>query len=362
MKHSKIKFYPAFQPVAFLYGMGVKIRNWLFDWKLLPSEQFSIPVICVGNLAVGGTGKTPHVEYLIQMLSDKYKVAVLSRGYKRKTSGYILADETNTASDIGDEACQIKFKFPHVIIAVDKNRRRAMRHLLAMPKDVRPQVVLLDDGFQHRYIKPSFSIIVTDYSRLFVDDKLMPAGRLREPVEFIKRADMIVVSKNPETVDLPCFLGIVNTMSRWLLQDALYFTRIVYQPLEGVFPQECKPCKLENIRKEEDILLITGIANPSLLIAEIRKYSDKVRVISFADHHAFTKKDIQTIHVALSKMKSNNPLIICTEKDAARIRNNPLFPNEWKSRMYYIPIMIEFEMKASNQFEEVIIRHISSMI
>jgi len=363
MTNITIKFYPLLYPVAFLYKIGVTIRNWLFDWKLLPSTQFPIPVICVGNLVVGGTGKTPFVEYLIRLLSAKYRIAVLSMGYKRKTSGFILADSTSTSSEIGDEACQIKFKFPRVIVAVDKNRRRAMRHLLAMPEDARPQVVLLDDGFQHRYLRPSLSIVITAYDRLFVDDKILPVGRLREPAKSISRADMIVVSKCPATIDPEYFFSLLNIMSRRFLMNQLYFTNIAYLQPEHVFPEGNELFRWKKIPKDDDILLISGIANPVPFIEKIKSYASKVSVLTFADHHAFTKKDIQTMQAELSKMNSQHPWIIFTEKDAARIRHNPLFPDEWKSRMYYLPITNRFLLENEGKiFDAKIMQHIASMI
>jgi len=356
------KFYPVLQPFAFLYGIVILIRNLLFDWHLLPSEKYSIPVICVGNIAVGGTGKTPLVEFLIRLLSDKYRIAVLSRGYKRKSSGFVLADEKSTALDIGDEACQLKFKFPEVVVAVDKNRRRGMRNLLAMPETIRPQVVLLDDGFQHRYIKPSFSILTTDYNRLFYKDKLLPVGRLRETEKSVSRTDLLLICKFPENYKDMDVVDVWLETLHLIPSPRLFFSGIKYMPPECVFLNECNPCKLEDIRKDDDILLVTGIANPTPLIEEIKKYSDKVSVIAFADHHAFTKKDIRTIQSVLSKRKSDNLLIICTEKDAARIRTNPYFPNEWKSRMFYIPIKIHFFRDEQQKlFEKRIIRHISSI-
>ena len=360
--NSQFGYYPILSPFAFLYGIVIWIRNVLFDWHLLPSEKYAIPVICVGNLAVGGTGKTPMVEYLIRLLSDKYRIAVLSRGYKRKSSGYVIADENSTAWDIGDEACQIKRKYPYITVAVDKNRRRGMRNLLALPHKERPQVVLLDDGFQHRYVKPSLSILVTDYNRLFFDDRLLPAGRLREPAKSASRADIIVVSKCPENYDPIDFLLNLKQMMHYLLLEKLYFTRISYQPLQGVFPKACNPLQLNNIRKDDDITLVTGIANPTPLIEEIQKYSDKVNVISFPDHHAFTQNDFKKIESELSKTKSNNPLIICTEKDAARFRNNPQFPEKWKSRIYYLPIQTHFLIQNhQKQFDREIMQHISTI-
>ena len=358
MKNTHIKLYPILLPFALLYGAVIRIRNLLFDRNLLPSQQHEIPVICIGNLAVGGTGKTPLVELLIQILSDKYRVAVLSRGYKRKSSGYMLANEQNTSSEIGDEACQIKQKYPHLHIAVDENRRRGMNRLLAMPKEVRPQVVLLDDGYQHRYVNPSLSILITDYNRLFCYDRLLPAGRLREPAKSVARANVILVSKCPD--DLSRIDGrIIEKEINPASYQSLFFTGISYQQLKGVFPNECVPCKIDLLQKEDELLLVTGIANPSLLVKEIKKYSDKVSVLSFKDHHEFSKRDVARMQNVLSKMSSKRPLIICTEKDAVRIRNNPHFPDEWKSYLYYLPIQVHLLFEQREQFEKLIFRHIT---
>jgi len=360
MRDSQVKIFYSLLPFALLYRIGVGIRNLLFDWNILTSQQYPIPVICVGNLTVGGTGKTPLVDCLIKLLSDKYRIAVLSRGYKRKSSGYVLASEHSTSAYVGDEACQLKQKYPNVIVAVDRNRRRGMNRLLAMPEDIRPQVVLLDDGYQHRYVQPSFSILLTDYNRLFYRDKMLPAGRLREPAKAVSRADMILVSKCPGNLSRIDCRVIEKEMNPASCQS-LFFTNISYQQLKGVFPKECYPCKLENIRKDDEILLITGIANPALFVDEMKKYSDKVSVMSFRDHHEFRKKDIARMKTALSKMKDKHPLIICTEKDAARIRFNPLFPDEWKSHLYYLPMQVHFLFDRNEQFENQITRHIALM-
>jgi tetraacyldisaccharide 4'-kinase len=357
MDDAQIKFYPILQPFAFLYQTGVALRNFCFDRCLLPSVCYSIPVICVGNLAVGGTGKTPLVEYLIRLLSDKFRVAVLSRGYKRKSTGYVLADANSTSLDIGDEACQIKFKFPHVVVAVDKKRRRGMQNLLELPKDIRPQVVILDDGFQHRSVKPSLSMIVTDYNRRFWKDKMLPVGRLREPAKAIVRADMLLISKCPDKI---------NETEIWQqLPDALrvqdiFFSQIEYQPPKNVFSIPNQIDKLDRIRNKDHVLLITGIANPAPLIAEVKRYTDNVRVLIFGDHHAFTKQDIRKMQSELSQMKSDNPLIVCTEKDAARIRHHQHIPDEWKSRLYYIPIQIRILPNQQKTMDEIILQHVTS--
>ena len=187
--------YRVLTPFAWLYGGVIALRNRLFDWGVLPSEHFLLPVICIGNLAVGGTGKTPHVEYLIRLLSQRYRVAVLSRGYKRRTKGFRLADVHDTSETIGDEPFQLKTKFTWLCVAVSEDRRVGIRQLMALPEGQRPELLLLDDAYQHRYVTPSFSILLTDSHRIYTRDALLPVGRLREPAAGAKRADVVVVTK-----------------------------------------------------------------------------------------------------------------------------------------------------------------------
>ncbi|MDR0349019.1 MAG: tetraacyldisaccharide 4'-kinase [Tannerella sp.] len=359
MKNRDFKCYPVLRPFSFVYETSVRIRNLFFSWHLLPSGQYPVPVICIGNLAVGGTGKTPLVEYLIRLLIPKYKAAVLSRGYKRKSSGFIIANENSTATEIGDEPYQIKSKFPDIIVAVDKNRRRGMRKLLALPEEQRPQVILLDDAFQHRYVQPSLSIVVTDYNRLYHKDKLMPVGRLREPPSEIRRANMVVVSKTDASLE-PIDLRRIENEMNLSSDQPLFFTTIVYQQMEGIYSNECSSRSLSSIKKEDEILLLTGIANPALLIREVKKYSDRVTVLNFADHHDFTKRDVKKIKAAFLKINTGHPFIISTEKDAARIRNNDFFPAEWKSNFYYVPIAVKFLSGKDSQFNEAILEHIET--
>ena len=332
-------------PVALVYGIVVWIRNLFFHINLLPSQQYAIPVICIGNLSMGGAGKTPMVEYLIRLLSKKYRVAVLSRGYKRRTSGYVLAGNHCTGQEVGDEACQIKRKYPSIIVAVDKSRRRGMKHLLAMTESERPQVVLLDDAFQHRYVQPSLSILVTDYNHLFYKDKLFPVGMLREPASSVYRADFVVVSKcDPALKPIDC--RIVEDDMHLQSHQQVFFSGISYLRMEGVWPEECGPRALSSLRKDDEVLLLTGVANPSPLIEEMKKHSQK--------------KDVKKISASFVKMNSE-ALIVCTEKDAVRIRNNPYFPLEWHSHMYYVPIEVSFLFDKGNLFDEPILKHISTM-
>ena len=181
-------------PLSWLYGIGIRFRNFLFDVGILKSQDYKVPIISVGNITVGGTGKTPHVEYLVKLLKDQFNVAVLSRGYKRKSRGYVLADKDTPMQQIGDEPYQMKQKFPGITVAVDKNRRRGIAQLT---EDDKVDVILLDDAFQHRYVKPGVNILLVDYHRLIIYDKLLPAGRLREPLPGKNRADIVIVTKCP---------------------------------------------------------------------------------------------------------------------------------------------------------------------
>lgn len=224
-------------PISWLYGFVVCIRNRLFKWGILKSEEFDIPVICIGNITVGGTGKTPHTEYLVKLLKDKYRIAVLSRGYGRKTKGFILAGSDSTSRQIGDEPLQIKQKFPEVLVAVDAKRTRGIHNLMALEDP--PEVILLDDAFQHRYVKPSYSIVLTNYNRPAYLDKLLPAGRLRESFGHIYKASMIVVTKCPDDLKPIDYRLITHEINPYPYQS-LFFTRFTYKQLVPVFADKEK--------------------------------------------------------------------------------------------------------------------------
>jgi len=354
-KNNEIKLNYYLSPLSFLYGIGVWLRNRLFDWNVLHSEQYSIPVICIGNLSVGGTGKTPHTEYIIRLLKDKYRIAVLSRGYKRKTSGFILADSGSSSLEIGDEPFQMKNKFPDILVAVDANRRRGIQNLLSLPEKDKPEVILLDDAYQHRYVHPSLSIVLSDYHRLFYHDKLMPTGCLREPINNINRTDIVVVTKCDKDMK-PIDFRIIEENMKLRAHQLLFFTSIVYGEIEPVFPSEARSLNHKAIEKEDDILLISGIAVPTPFIREAEKYSNKVLPAIFPDHHTFSKSDFKKLDTTFEKMTSPRKLILVTEKDAARLKNNPLVPENWKKSLYYLPIVIQFCNGQS--FDETIKKHI----
>ena len=350
-----------FLPFAILFNLVTWLRNLLFEWKILPSKKFPVPVICIGNISVGGTGKTPFTEYLISLLKNHYHVATLSRGYKRRTKGFILAKNDCTASDVGDEACQIKWKFPDIIVAVDANRRRGIKRLLSLPEKERPNVILLDDAMQHRYVSPSLNIMLTDYNNMYYNDFILPVGDLRESVSGAYRADIIVVTKCKDVIK-PIDLRIIEKNMLLMASQRLYFSGVKYHRLEALFPSKAQsPCSLEEIDADENILLVMGIANPQSLIDKMKLYSEKVHTCVFSDHHDFTQQDLEKINSVFRVMPSPRR-IVCTEKDAMRLKTLYFLPEEWKPFLYYLPISVDFLFEREEDFNLRILKHVISTI
>lgn len=346
-------------PFSWLYRLGTDIRNKLFDRGILSVEEFSVPVISVGNLAAGGTGKTPHIEYLIRLLSPKYKVAVLSRGYKRKSKGFILADNNTKCLTIGDEPFQLFRKFPEILVAVDANRRRGIKNLLALPEKQRPEVILLDDAFQHRYVKPSLSILLTECENLFLSDKLLPVGRLREPASNKKRAQIIVVTKCPPTLSALAFHNIVEEIDK-LSHQSLFFSSFEYSDLEPVFTG-AKKISMEEIKeKAYAVILLAGIASPRSLTAYLKNYTRKMKLFMFPDHHQFTRKDMEELKLVFNNWTRPQKIIITTEKDAARLLDDNLFPKELKPYLYYLPVKVNFVSDNAIMFNQIIENHVEN--
>ena len=297
-------------PFAWIYDFITSIRNMMYDHGLLKQQSFNKPLICIGNLAVGGSGKTPHTEYLINLLSkNEYKVAVLSRGYKRKTKGFVLATDQSTAQEIGDEPSQIKKKFPNIVIAVDENRCDGVSKIIDMA-----DVILLDDAFQHRSIKAGLNILLTDYNKPYYKDYLMPAGRLRENQSGKKRADIIIMTKcRQEQISA----NDVNYNSiKLCLSDnqQLFFTGIKYGKLSNGLD-------LKDLA-DYNIVLVTGIANPKPLEEELSKHVTMMKTIRFSDHHNFTDSELKKIDYTFENLPSDKKrLIITTEKDFTRLGN-----------------------------------------
>ena len=340
-------------PLSWIYGSIVRLRNWLFDIGLKKSRAFSLPIISVGNITVGGSGKTPHVEYLIRLLQDKMKVAVLSRGYKRKTRGFVLADENTTMPEIGDEPFQMHQKFPNIYVAVDAKRVRGIETLQSEEDTKDVDVVLLDDAFQHRYVKPGINILLVDYHRLIIYDKMLPAGRLREPLSGKSRADIVIITKCPKDLKPMEFRVLTKAMDLYPFQK-LYFTCIDYDTPKGVFND--KQIALDEL-KDYNVLLLTGIASPKQMEHDLKPMVKELHSLSFGDHHRFKGKDIDRINETFESLPEPR-IIITTEKDAVRLREADGFYESVKEGMYELPIKVSFMLDQEEIFNEKIISYV----
>jgi len=354
MEGDFIKINESLLPLSWFYGLGVRFRNLLFDIGLLKSRSFDMPVISVGNITVGGTGKTPHVEYLIRLLQDHVKVAVLSRGYKRKSKGFVKADDQSTARDIGDEPYQMKHKFHDITVAVDSKRVRGIEKLTEDDNSL--DVVLLDDAFQHRYVKPGINILLVDYHRLIIYDKLLPAGRLREPMKGKNRADIVMITKCPKNLTPMEFRVITKAMALYPYQH-LYFTSISYDALQPLFPNGLEPKRIEDL-KGQNVLLLTGIASPRLLEEDLSACHVGTTTLAFSDHHNFKDKDIELINSTFEAMKAPK-CIVTTEKDAARLIHVDGLSDEVRRHLYVLPVRISFmQDEQAQKFNENILGYV----
>lgn len=340
-------------PLSWLYGIGVRFRNCLFEMGVLKSKAFDIPVISVGNITVGGSGKTPHVEYLIRLLEDKVKVAVLSRGYKRKSRGYLLADENTAMEQIGDEPFQMKKKYPNIYIAVDGKRCRGIDRLTTDAATNDTDVIVLDDAFQHRYVKPGVNILLVDYHRIIIYDKLLPAGRLREPHSGKNRADIVIITKCPKDLNPMEFRVLTKAMDLYPYQS-LFFSTIEYADPKAVFID--KDIEKEDL-KNYNTLLLTGIASPQQMEQDLTASVKTLTPMSFPDHHRFTARDIEEIERTFMALPEPR-IILTTEKDAARLSILDGFSEPVRSHIYALPIQIKFMLDDEEQFNNKIIDYV----
>ena len=339
-------------PFAVIYGIVTTIRNKLFDWQIIRSYEFDIPVICVGNITAGGTGKTPHTEYLISILKKEFRVAVLSRGYRRKTKGFVLAETGSTAAEIGDEPCQIKRKYPDITVAVDEKRVRGIRKLREMDIDV----VILDDAFQHRYVKPGLSVLLIDFFRPMTKDALLPFGRLRESIAGIRRANIILITKSPNKLKAIDMRVRVKEFSLNPFQH-LYFTAVEAEHPQPVFMEENHVLFKEN---EAELLLVTGIAQPDTALNIAKSISPQVEQITFHDHHSYREKDITHIINTFHEMSGENKLIMTTEKDAVKLRAFRDELAEIIPSLFYLPVKISFLNNDTENFNSQITSYVRS--
>ncbi len=318
-------------PFTLLYGFVIAIRNGLYKSKIITRTSFDIPIICVGNLSVGGTGKTPHIEWLIRLLQHQYKIAVLSRGYKRKTTGYVLNTPESTAQTIGDEPYQIAQKFPDITVAVSENRVLGIPHLLGDAPQI--QVVLMDDGFQHLPIKPGYSIILTDYANLFYKDWLMPSGTLREFRSAYKRAQCIIVTKCPATLSETEKQNIIKQINPQ--GQLVLFSSIQYDTLE----QLCGPSV--DIQNIQHVLAFSGIANQQLFLTEVKRRFVNVNELSFADHKTYDATTLTKIAASFNSLPTGSNAIITTEKDAVKLNTETAKKILGDLPVFYLPISIQ---------------------
>ncbi len=343
-------------PLTWLYGIGVFMRNRMYDLNLLKSKEFDVPVISIGNITVGGTGKTPHVEYLVDLLSKKFKVATLSRGYKRQTLGFKYVETTSHAVEVGDEPLQIKTKFPDVVVSVCENRVVGTERLLNISNKIIPDVVLLDDAFQHRRILPGINILLIDYNRPIKKDTLLPVGRLREGVAEMSRANVIIITKCPNEI--------TPITRRILMKDVglkpyqkLFFTTLNYQKLQPVFTAK----KLDSSfykEKTHSFLVVTGIASPKPVHNYLKQYSEKTEILTFPDHHNYTTEDILLITQKFEAINSVRKVMITTEKDAMRLKDIEGLTDEFKAALYYLPIKVKFLDDEGKEFNKKIFNYV----
>ena len=343
-------------PVSLIYGLITGLRNFMFNTEILKSVEFPLPVICVGNITIGGTGKTPHTEYIADLLSKHFNVAVLSRGYKRKTEDFIMASPSSTVQEIGDEPAQIKRKFPDISVAVDSNRVKGINRILGMRPDT--EIIILDDGFQHRKLTPGFSILLSDFNRPMASDHLIPFGSLREGRHNARRADIILITKTPAGISPIERRLIVTDVSKMPYQN-LYFTTLKYMEPVPVFENIPSVFNLGwNSYTGNGAVLVTGIANPKPLAEHLGKIFSEIIHLPFPDHHDFTGEDVATISRAWNELKSPVRYLMTTEKDAMRLRESGKISEDLKPAFYYIPVCIDFLNNDKEEFDKLIIEYV----
>jgi tetraacyldisaccharide 4'-kinase len=348
---------PVLFPLSLLYGTVTGIRNILFDLKILKSVGFDLPVISVGNLTAGGTGKTPHVEYLLKLLSEKFSVGLLSRGYKRKTKGFQLAGKNSLPQDIGDESYQVLKKFKTISVAVDENR---VHGIVQMKKKIKNLgALILDDAFQHRYVKAGISILLIDYYRPVFKDYLLPMGDLRETKSALSRADIVIVTKVPENM-APIEKRLWIKELDLFPYQLLFFTGFTYGNLVPVFDKVKKNTSLGEVKKDaSSILLLTGIANPEPMKKTLQEYTGNLVTLSFPDHHEYTQSDLDTVQKKYTKPDHGKNIIITTEKDAVKLKQLKKVDPVLKENMFYLPVEVKFLDNGQKEFDKKIIEYVA---
>ena len=316
--------------LSIIYGIISNLRNLLFDYNLLKAKEHKIPIICIGNLSIGGTGKTPHTNYIAKLLSKNYKVGILSRGYGRKSKEFNYVQANSPVYTVGDEPLQLKLNNPNCIVAVNNNRNKGVEKIIADFPDI--NIILLDDGFQHRKIKAGLNIIITPFYKPFMNNNLLPLGTLRESANAIRRANIIIISKSPSNLN-PTEKKEISARLNLKADQQRYFSSIQYQKYKSIRDDK----ELES-EQDYSITLVTGIANPEPLLKHLKEKAKNIHLIKFPDHHNYTLKDIEKILLIHRQDKSIKKLILSTEKDATKLRS--FLSNFKQNNVYYIPIKI----------------------
>ncbi|MDR0511010.1 MAG: tetraacyldisaccharide 4'-kinase [Rikenellaceae bacterium] len=326
------RFYLA--PLSMLYGLAIRVRHALFDWKILRSREYGIPVVCVGNITVGGTGKTPVCEYIIDLLSKEYAVALLSRGYGRRTKGYLEVRAEASYRDTGDEPKQIKLKFPNVVVAVCEDRREGIRRI----REEHPQVnlIVLDDGFQHRRVEAWANVVLMDWTRPIYHDHLLPWGNLRDVTSQLHRANFVIVTKCPIEYT-PLELRIIKKHLALFPYQSIHFTTMIDGEPVALF-RETVP---QLLPKGGDVIALAGIGNPKPFVAHLKKRYNVVDKLLFEDHHPYRRSDLERMRQAVAKA-GGVAAIVTTEKDAVKLINRRKIPDDIAGRLYYMPVNVSF--------------------
>ncbi len=329
-------------PFAMLYGLVIRVRHKLFDWGIFRSQEYDVPIVCVGNLTVGGTGKTPVAEMLIAHLRQTYRVALLSRGYRRRTKGYVEAEVNASFLTVGDEPKQIKMKFPDVVVAVCEKRREGIRRILEEHPDV--NLIILDDGFQHRYVEPWVNILLMDYTRPVYRDHLLPWGMLRDTVSQLYRAHFVLVTKCPPGLS-PLDRRIIRKSLGLYPYQCLFFTSTESGNAQPLFPDETS----RTLRAGASVVVMSGIGNPGAFLEEMGRRYRVEGVLEFPDHHPYRSRDLKTMADALADAPEGT-VIVTTEKDAVKLTNRKKIPKQIRERLYYVPIRIVFNDNSEKDF------------
>ena len=319
--------------------MAITIRHLMFDCRLLKSQKFPIPIICVGNITVGGTGKTPTAEMIVGYMQQYYKVALLSRGYGRRTKGYLEVSSKSSYRDVGDEPLQIKLKFPETLVVVCEKRAVAIERIMSEHPEI--NLIVMDDGFQHRYVDPRINVVIVDSTRPFYEDDYLPAGTLRDKPESLDRAHYFIVTKCP--IDMsPLDQRMWRKHLHKIAYQRVYFTRVIPTPPVAQFATS------NTLKSGDEVIVMSGIGNPKAFVSGVKKSYKVVSTITFPDHHVYSVADIERIVAQLKKYP--NAMLLTTEKDVVKLRRSRRVPDVMRERLFYQPVKVEFVEGSDSDF------------